>query len=151
MATKTAPAPTAETTATNTRNTAPVTITGVASLPQPERASKRGSTSQFPFASLVSVGMAFGVKDRDAKSLSQIISNQNRKNMTDKRDDAGNVIYKTAETTAPDGTKMAIATQEAERVPSKRFYAVDVTAEYAEANLKGTALEGSSVLVFREI
>lgn len=146
----TAPAPEAPK-PTNPRNTAPVTISGIAALPQPERKSKRGSTSQFPFASLTAIGMAFGVKDRDAKSLSQIISNQNRRHLVDKTDQNGNTVYKTTETIGADGTKTVVPTQEAEKTHSRKFYAFDVTKEYAEAHLKGTDLEGSSVLVFREV
>lgn len=145
-----AAAPAAAAKAPTAKPAAPV-ITGTLTLPQPERAAKKGGQSQFPFASLTAVGMAFGVKDRTAKSMAQIISTQNRRNMTDKKDDAGNVIYKTKEIAGEGGAKVVVPTTEPERIATKRFYAFDVTKEYADANLKGTPLEGSSVLVFREI
>lgn len=144
---KTPEAPAAAPTA---KPSAPV-ITGTLTLPQPDRSTKKGGQSQFPFASLTAPGMAFGVKDRTAKSMAQIISTQNRRNLTDKKDDAGNVVYKTKEIAGEGGNKVVVPTTEPERIATKRFYAFDVTAEYAEANLKGTPLEGSSVLIFREV
>lgn len=159
MATKTATpkptdtptAPVADTAAKSTTNPA-VTIAGIGALPQPERESKRGSTSQFPFSSLTQPGMAFGVKDRTKASLSQIISNRNRKSLVDKTDQNGNIVYKTTETINADGSKSMIPTQEAEKVPSAKFYAVDVTDEYRKQHLADKPeFADASVLVFREI
>lgn len=133
------------------KDATPIIVTGVASLPQPERTNRRGNGSAFPFASLVAVGQCFGVKNRTAKSLSQIISTQNRKNTTDKRDENGNVVYKTKKVKSAEGVETVMPSNEPEKVPTKHFYAFDVTKEYAEQHLKGTDLEGSSVLVFRDI
>jgi hypothetical protein len=137
------------------KRAAPV-ITGVASgLVMPQRQSKRGSESLFPFDSLTEIGMAFGVKDRDAKSLSSIISNANRKAREPKRDATGAVVYKTTELKDANGSVVGTTpTTEPEMVATKHFFAVDVTREYREANkdafAKGGAFEGATVLVFRD-
>lgn len=121
-------------------------------LTMPTRSSKRGSTSIFPFDTLANVGDAFGVKNRDAKSMSSVISNANRKNMVNKTDANGNVVYKTTELKDANGTVIGHQpTTEPEKVAGKRFAAFDVKGnKELTAAIKGTPLEGSSVLVFRE-
>jgi len=124
----------------------------VSGIAMPKRESKRGSTSIFPFDTLTNVGDAFGVKNRDAKSLSSIISNANRKGMVNKTDDAGNVIYKTIEMKNAEGVVVGRSpTTEPEKVAGKRFAAFDVAknGDLFKA-IKGTELDGSTVLVFRE-
>lgn len=130
---------------------APV-VTGTFKIDLPKRATKRGSESSYPFDTLTEAGMAFGLKDKTAKNLSSIISNANRKGQIDKTDEAGNVVYATKTITSPDGaTPMTVPdTSKPERVAVKKFYAVDVNADLAK-KLKGTPLEGSAVLVYREL
>jgi hypothetical protein len=121
-------------------------------IKMPERTNKRGSTSIFPFDTLANVGDAFGIKNRDAKSLSSIISNANRKAMVNKTDAAGNVVYKTTEIKDANGVVIGQqASTEPEKVAGKRFAAFDVKGnKELTAAIKGTPLEGSTVLVFRE-
>lgn len=128
---------------------APV-IAGTMKLEMPTRTSNRGSSTAYPFGDL-EVGAAFGVKNKNAKQMASIVSNQNRKaeNKRPKVDEAGNKIFKTQELTGADGTVTRVPTGEAEMEQIKNFFAIDVTKEYAE-KLKGTPLEGSTVLVFRD-
>lgn len=129
----------------------PPVITGAGvAIPQPVRNTKRGSESQYPFDTLTEVGMAFGVKGKEAKNLTSIVSAANRKNQINKTNPDGTVIYKSQEVTNPDGSKTTVPTSQPEKTAGKHFYAWDVTPEYAKQNLKGTPLEGSSVLVFRD-
>lgn len=128
---------------------APV-ITGTHKIEIPQRSTKRGSVSLYPFDTLTEPGMAFGLKDRTAKNLSSIISNANRKGLVNKTDDAGNVVYKTKEITDAGGNKSVVPTTDPEKVAGQKFSAFDVTPEYAKT-IKGTPLEGSSVIVVREI
>lgn len=103
---------------------------------------KRGSKSQFPFEALT-VGASFGLIGRDAKSMSSIVSAQNRKadNFTAKKDENGNVIFKTQEIKAADGTVSRIPTTEAETVQVKEFFAIDTDPK--------SDPEGATVRVFR--
>lgn len=106
---------------------APV-VSGTAAIPMPERKTNRGSKSLYPFETLTTTGMAFGLKNKTAKDVSSAISNQNRK-------------WKVESVNPTTGEK----TVEQQR----HFFAHDVDAEYAKT-LKGTPLEGSTVLVFRD-
>jgi hypothetical protein len=124
-------------------------LTAVAAVKMPERINKRGSISLYPFDGLANVGQAFGVKNKTAAQLSSIVSNANRKALTAKKDADGNTIFKTKEITAADGSKSVVPTTEPEMVATKHFFAHDVDAEYAKT-LKGTPLEGSSVVIFRD-
>lgn len=120
-------------------------ILGVtASVPMPEVVkNKRGSKSQFPFADLTTVGASFGVIGRTAKSLSSIVSAQNRKadNMVPKKDDAGNVVFKTQNVKDANGNMTTIPTSEPVMIQDRDFFAVDVDATKDP--------EGASVRVFR--
>lgn len=127
----------------------PVLAAGVIKLELPKRETKRGSVSVYPFASLTEVGMAFGVKNKTAAKMSSIVSNANRKAQINKTDEAGATIFKTKEITAADGSKTVVPTDKPEKVAGMRYFALDVSADQAKA-LKGTALEGSTVLVYRE-
>ena len=126
-------------------------ITGVFALAVPEGKSNsnRGSKSPYPFDT-IEPGQAFGVKNKTAKQLSSIVSNQNRKESNHRpvKDEAGNIVYKTKDITAPDGTVTKVPTKEPEPEQIKAFVAYDVDAEL-KAKIKGTPLEGSTVLVFR--
>lgn len=126
-------------------------LTAVATgIAMPERASKRGSVSLYPFDTLATVGAAFGVKNKTAAQLSSIVSNANRKAMTPELDAAGNKVYNTKEITGADGTKTTVPdTANPKMVATKHFFAHDVTPDYAKT-LKGTPLEDSSVVVFRD-
>lgn len=127
------------------------TITAVFALPVPEgkTTSNRGSKSPYPFDT-IEVGHAFGVKNKTAKQLSSIVSNQNRKDSNHRpvKDGNGNIVYKMNDLTAPDGTVTKVPTKEPEMEQIKQFVAYDVDADL-KAKIKGTPLEGSSVLVFR--
>ena len=130
-------------------------LTGIASIPMPTKTSKRGSVSLYPFDSLAEVGQAFGVKNKTALQLSSIISNANRKNSTEERDAAGNVVYETKDLTAPDGTVTKVPdTTKPKMVAVKHFFAFDVSDEYRKANkeafAKGGTFEGVTTLVFRD-
>lgn len=106
----------------------PPVLTGVAAVKLPPRASaSRGSSTLYPFEELTDVGMSFGVKDKDARALSSIVSNQNRKHRSEVKDATGAVT---------------------QTIVTKRFEARDVDAEIAKL-IKGTALEGSKALVTR--
>lgn len=127
----------------------PVLTEAVAGIAMPTKTSKRGSTSLYPFASL-EVGQCFGVKNKTAANLSSIISNANRKAMEQARDEAGNLVFNTKTITGPDGSKTEVPdTASPKMVATKHFFAHDVDAEYAKT-IKGTKLEGSTVLVFRD-
>jgi hypothetical protein len=118
-------------------------------VPAGKTTSNRGSKSPYPFDT-IEVGEAFGVKNKTAKQLSSIVSNQNRKDANHRpvKDAAGNIVYKTNDITAPDGSVTKVPTKEPETEQIKAFVAYDVDADL-KAQIKGTPLEGSSVLVFR--
>lgn len=119
-------------------------------IAMPVRVSKRGSASIYPFASLTAVGMSFGVKNKDAKSLSSVISNANRKAVIDRKDAAGNIVYKTTEIKDANGTVVGrTPTTEPETDVTAHYFAVDVDAAMAKT-LKGTPAEGSKAVVFRD-
>lgn len=123
-------------------------ITGIA---MPTRTSNRGSVSIYPFASLTTVGMSFGVKNKDAKSLSSVVSNANRKAVVARKDAAGNPIFKTTPVKDAAGTVVGQApTTEKETDVTAHYFAVDVDADMAKA-LKGTPAEGSKALIFRDL
>lgn len=122
-------------------------------IPMPTKESKRGSTSLYPFDSLTAVGMSFGVKNKTAAQLSSIVSNANRKAMVNKTDAAGNVVYKTTPLKDANGNVVGQApTTEPEKIAGKHFFAVDVADLDAarQKALKGTPLEGSMALIFRD-
>jgi hypothetical protein len=119
-------------------------ITGVSTaVPMPTRTNKRGSKSSYPFESLAAVGASFGVKNKTAANLASIVSNQNRKSVEPKKDEAGNVIYKMAPLKDANGAIVGqTPTTEAETVQLRHFFAVDVDAK--------TDPDGASVRVFRD-
>lgn len=131
-------------------------FTSASKITLPTRTNRRGSESKYPFDSLTEAGMAFGVKNKNAQSLSSIISNANRKNMTPKTDEAGNALYETKELAGQDGTKTVVPdTSKPKMVATKKFFAFDVTPEYKKANVdmfkKDAPFEGATTLVFREL
>lgn len=148
----TAAAPAAETTATKT--SAPRVepdLAGVGfKLPTlPEKSSKRGSQSLYPFDKLA-VGEAFGVKNKTAANLSSIVSNANRKNTRELKDAEGNTVYETKVLKGADGSETTVPdTSKPKREAVKHFYAIDVDGDMKK-QIKGTPLEGSTVLVCRD-
>lgn len=92
----------------------------------PVRNTARGNKSKYPFETLTEVGMCFAVKGRTALQLSSVISNINRKFTT---------------------TTVGAPGAEPEKVSSKHFFAVDVTA----AEVKVTVHEGATARIFRDI
>jgi hypothetical protein len=125
-------------------------LTGVFKIDMPERKNRRGSTSIYSFDSLTEVGMAFGVKNKDAASLSSVVSNANKKARIDETDGAGNVVYETKTLTDPStGNKTDVPdTTKPRKIATKEFFAVDVDAAMKK-KIAGTPLEGSKALVFR--
>lgn len=119
-------------------------ITAVSTaVPMPTRTNKRGSKSSYPFDSLTVVGASFGVKNKTAANLASIVSNQNRKSVEPKRDEAGNIIYKMAPLKDANGAVVGqTPTTEAETVQLRHYFAVDVDAK--------TDPDGASVRVFRD-
>ena len=125
-------------------------LTGAFKIDMPERQSKRGSESKYPFDTLTEIGQAFGVKNKTASQLSSIVSNANRKALVEVKDAAGNTLYETKELTGADGTKTVVPdTSKPKTEATKHFFAHDVDAAM-KAKIKGTPLEGSTVLVFRD-
>lgn len=120
-------------------------------IAMPERKSKRGSVSIYPFASLTAKGMSFGVKNKTAASLSSVVSNANRKAVVTRKDAAGNTVFKTTDIKDANGAVVGqTPTTEPETDVTAKYFAVDVDAAMAKT-LKGTPAEGSTALVFREI
>lgn len=129
----------------------PVLAAGVATVNIAKPTSNRGSTTLYPFGDLSAPGQAFGVKNKTAKQLASIVSNQNKKGIVPKKDANGNVIFKTTEMKDANGVVIGqTPTTDPETTVERRYYAVDVTTEIGKT-LKGTPLEGSSALVVREI
>lgn len=125
-------------------------LTGAAKLAIPERVSKRGSESKYPFASLTEIGMAFGVKNKKASQLSSIVSNANRKNVVAVKDEAGNAVFNTKTVKDAAGNDIQVPDAASPKTEIKaHFIAYDVTPELAKS-LKGTPLEGASAIVQRD-
>lgn len=124
-------------------------LTAVATgIDLPVRTTKRGSTSLYPFADL-EIGACFGVKNKTAKQLASIVSNANKKAMVQETD-ANGPVFNTKEITGADGTKSVVADRASPKmVATRHYFAFDVDKDY-KAKIKGTALEGSTVLVFRD-
>lgn len=129
----------------------PVLTGATDAIPMPTRKVARGSKTLYPFDSLTAVGMSFGVKNRTAKQLSSVLSNANRKAMVNKVDEAGNTVFKTKELKAADGSITLAPTTELEKVAGAHYFAVDViNGKIGDTAIKGTALEGSTAVVFRD-
>jgi len=130
-------------------------LTSAAKIAMPERKSKRGSETLYPFDSLTEVGMAFGVKNKTAANLTSIVSNANRKAKVNETDGAGNTVYHTKKATDQSGNPIDVPdTSKPKQIETKKFFAFDVTAEYKKANAdafkKDGPFEGATALVFRE-
>ena len=93
---------------------------------QPTRGG--GNASKYPFDDL-EVGGAFGVKNKTRRQMLGPVRSANLRFTSEAKDAEGNVVNKTQD---------------------REFYAVDVDDSTAKA-LKGTPLEGSTVLVVRKV
>lgn len=128
---------------------APV-ITGIGDieLSRPTGAG-RGSKSNYPFDDL-EIGKAFGVSNKDARGLSSIVSNQNRKHRAPVKNADGTTQFETmGASDGQGGTIQVPDTNKPVMSQTKRFFAVDVDAEIAK-KIKGTPLAGAKALVYRE-
>src|SRR6185369_6661126 len=106
-------------------------------------------TSLYPFDTLTEVGQSFGVKNKDVRGMSSIISNQNKKHKVPVKDANGNIEYHTKQLTAADGSVTEVPdTSKPKTTFAKKFEAREVTPEIAKL-LKGTPGEGSKVIVTR--
>lgn len=123
-------------------------VTAAIAIDLPERVRRSGSKSLYPFESLTEVGMVFGVKGKQAKSLSSVISNANRKWVKPITDEAGNPTFE-SKVIVSDGKEITVPDTERPRINVERkFAAIEVDAEIAK-RIKGTALEGSTALIRR--
>jgi len=141
-ATTAAPVAAPTTTAATTSRVAPV-LTGVSTgVPMPEQVTtRRGSKSPYPFDALTEVGASFGIKNKTAKNMLSIVSNQNRKNRIAKIDENGNTVFKMTEMKDGDGNVTKVPTEKPEMVATKSFFAVDCDPK--------TDPDGASVRIFR--
>lgn len=114
--------------------------TAVAMPEQPP--TRRGSKSPYPFDALTEVGMSFGIKNKTAKNMGSIVSNQNRRNLTQAKDANGNPVFKTTEMKDGAGNVTHVPTEEPEMIATKHFFAVDCDPK--------TDPDGASVRVFRD-
>lgn len=127
---------------------APVLTEIVTGIELPARKSPRGAKSDYDFDALP-VGGAIGIKNKDKKAISSIVSKANRASMQPKKDEAGNVVFKMQDLKAADGSVTKVPTSEPEMVATKNFFAYEPDAAYRE-KIKGTALEGATVIIFRD-
>lgn len=116
------------------KTTTPVTVTEAASIDIPVK-NKRGGKSVYNFDSLTEAGMSFGVSGRDAKSVRSAVSAHNRKFKTMLKNEDGQVVM--------NGDKP-------KTTYTKHFEVIEVGADVAAA-IKGSPLEGATVLVRRDI
>jgi hypothetical protein len=120
-------------------------------LPETPKSTNRGSVSAYPFDSLTEVGQFFGVKNKDKRGMSSIVSNQNKKFKVNVTDDKGNIVYATKTVTDANGAKIELPdTSKPQTTFTKKFEVIEVTDAIAAA-LKGTAAEGSKSLVRRTV
>jgi hypothetical protein len=147
------PTKTVETAASTTDNN--VTILGAFSLAAlgltlPATKS-RGTKSKYAFDSLTAVGMVLGVKGKEARNLSSVVSNANRKYVTQVTGADGLPVFETKQIAGADGQIMNVPdTTKPVTTAERKFRAVEVTAEI-KASLVGTPLEGSDALIERVI
>ena len=123
-----------------------VTITAAITLttPLPARPARSGN-SKYPFETLTSIGMVFGVIGRQAKNLNSVIASANKKARVAKTNEQGQPLFETmpgpAGTVVPDTSKPLFE-------QTAKYAVREVTPEIA-AIIKGTALEGATALVER--
>lgn len=101
-------------------------ITGIdENVPMPTN-TRAGSKSAYPFDQLTAAGMSFHVANKTAKQMSSIVSNQNRKGETEKRDANGAIVYKMNDVKDATGAVIGQTQGEAERVRTVEYFAQDV-------------------------
>lgn len=125
-------------------------LTGVLSLALPERKrTSRGSATIYPFDQLTEVGQFFGVKNKDFRGMTSVVSNQNKKYKTELRDTAGAIQYETKKLTDASGAVTEVPDASKPKMTfTRKFEARNVDATIADM-LKGTDAEGSKVLIVR--
>ena len=74
--------------------------------------------------------------------MASIISNQNRKNREEQKDEAGNIVFKTKELKGADGAVTMVPTEKPVMIVNKHFFAVDCD--------PANDPDGASVRVFRD-
>lgn len=95
-------------------------------IPIPDRKARRGSTSKYDFDKL-QVGQSIGVIGKTARELSSVVGNLNRKFKTEKKDDAGAIVYKMTEIKDANGTVTGHKnTGKAEMVKTRDYIVEDV-------------------------
>lgn len=120
------------TTVAGVEREAPVLATIRTDIPLPTGSKPRGAKSAYNFDDLP-VGGSIGIGNKTIKQVKSIVSNYNRakSNYTEKRDDAGNIVFKMQEIKSQDGVITRVPTQEAEtvRVRELSAYEVDATTD----------------------
>lgn len=104
--------------------------------------NNRGSKSSYDFDKLTAVGMSFGIKNKDAKAMASIVSNQNKKFLEPKKDENGNTIFKMQEMKDANGNVTQVPTSEAETIATRHFFAHNVDPK--------TDPDGASVRIWRD-
>lgn len=133
------------------KTTEPIVVGRANGIEMPEVKRAGGAKSIYDFDSL-EVGEAFGVKGKDKKAMQSPISNAHKKYKVKKTDDAGNTLYETKTIKGDDGQDRQVPDTEKPKMEfGRHFVAFDVTkGSDLEKKIKGTPLEGSSVVVFRD-
>lgn len=111
-----------------------ITVTEPVSFDIPA-VSKRGGKSVYKFDALTEVGMSFGVSGHDIRLVRASVSTENKKFKTVVKNESGKVVM--------DGDKPKMTF-------NKHFEVIKVDDDLAAA-IKGTPLEGSTVIVRRDI
>lgn len=147
-----APAPEPATATTDTKDRVAPELTGIGSIALPERKRvSAGSKTIYPFDSLTAVGQFFGVKNKDKRGMTSVVSNQNKKFKVPMTDAEGKTVYNMVTLTAADGTKSEVPDANNPKMTfTKKFEVREVDAAVAEA-IKGSEFEGSKVLIVRTI
>jgi hypothetical protein len=147
----TPPAPEPAAAATAKDREAPV-LSGVLSIALPERKrTSTGSKTQYPFDSLTAVGQFFGVKNKEKRGMTSVVSSQNKKHKVQATDADGKPLFNMSVLTDAQGNKTEVPNANDPKMTfSKKFEVREVTPEIAEA-IKGTDAEGSKVLIVRTI
>lgn len=104
-------------------------LTGVlpaGAIAMPPKPNNRGSKSNYPFAELTAVGMSFGIVNKTPEQMAAIIANQNRKPGPQKKDTAGNPMFKMQDMLGADGKPNGtqVATNEPIYAEGPQFFVV---------------------------
>ena len=148
-----APAPEPAAAATDTKDRVAPELTGIGSIALPERKrASAGSKTIYPFDSLTAVGQFFGVKNKDKRGMTSVVSNQNKKFKVPLKDSNGNIVYNMVPLKGADGQVQGEVpdANNPKMTFTKKFEVREVDAAVAEA-IKGTEFEGSKVLIVRTI